>query len=354
MSNKIIMLNISWMKEYDGNKPGYDVPINGGKYPRMNSKAHEEYNFTNVENYFFGHVETIRGDIDSSINIQRLGAKESDDYINGVLIIWIATPAGGGRQVIGWWKNATVFRKRQIAPKNSPESKLRSGNSYITKAKIKDCVLLRPLEREKYPFNFPVHEKRYWPGQSSRYYPVIQAKISSTFKTYFDHLLKEIKIFTPERKTKKTKRGKGFSRKGTSALHRSKVENSAVDFITKYYQKKYLPQDIVDVSKENKGWDLEVFLDESDSSLNVEAKGLSGNNPSIGLTPNEYRIFQEKRTEYRLFIVTNCLSGKKNGFEVYWTGKTWVINKINSEFKVIRNKLEVDIKEIMAAQIKLD
>lgn len=349
---KIVFFNISWMKEYDGNRPGNDIPINGGDFPKRNKYAGEERNYTDVNGVFYGHVETIRGENDTSIDLTNLGAAPNDDKVDGVLVIWIATPVGGGKQVIGWWKNATVYKKR-LTGKHQLEFKLRDGYSYITKAKKVDCVLLSPIEREIYPFSFPPHAKKDWPGQNSRFYPT--SKQSKQFKNYFVDLMESIKSFNMSNKVNlqgrqnvKNKKPKG--RKGTSFLHRSRIEAAAVEFIWKFYEKKYLPLEIRDVSKFNKGWDIEIVLDGRGSQLNVEIKGLSGTNPLVGLTPNEYKHFKSEMPNYRLAIVTNCLSVKK-AFEIYWDGKAWRTNQINSTYKIKRGGKKISIKEIMSAQI---
>jgi len=148
----------------------------------------------------------------------------------------------------------------------------------------------------------------------------------------------------------KKEKGPTKKKKGTSYLHRAKIENAAVDFIWEYYDKKLLPIEIRDVSKLNKGWDIEVVLDDSGSQLNVEVKGLSSKNPLIGLTPNEYKHFKNKTPHYRLVIVTNCLSIKR-GYEIYWNGKAWRVNKINSAYKTTKMGEGIMIKEMMSAQI---
>lgn len=352
---KIIFLNISWMKEYNGNKPGYDIPINGGEFPRRNKEAGEEHNYTDVDGYCYGHVETIRGEVDTSIDLENLGGSANDDNVKNVLIIWIATPTGGGRQVIGWWKDAVVYRKRINAKKGQKEFSLRSDHSYITKAKTKNCILLSPIEREIYPFNFPIHPKKNWPGQSSRFYPLLKIDKADSFKNYFNDLLKHIKSYKPKlaKKTniKTSKNNHGYkNKKGTSFLHRSKIENEAVSFIMKYYDMKLLPVEIRDVSSENKGWDLEIVLDNVGNQLNVECKGLSGQKPFVGLTPNEYLHFKSKYSHYRLFVVTGCLS-KKQGYEIFWDGRSWKMNKISSSHKTKASKAILNVKEMMSAHV---
>jgi len=71
---KIVFFNISWMKHYDGNKPGYDIPVNGGDFPKKNKYAGEERNYTDVNGYYYGHVETAKKNKDTTNNLTNLGA----------------------------------------------------------------------------------------------------------------------------------------------------------------------------------------------------------------------------------------------------------------------------------------
>jgi hypothetical protein len=66
---------------------------------------------------------------------------------------------------------------------------------------------------------------------------------------------------------------------------------------------------VIDVSKEDKGWDFEVSKDGEE--LYVEVKGLSGENVNIELTPNEYEKMKDNKDKYRIFVLTNA--DKKKG-----------------------------------------
>ena len=61
------------------------------------------------------------------------------------------------------------------------------------------------------------------------------------------------------------------------------------------------------VETDNVGWDLEARF-ENEVRLKIEVKGLSGPEPNVGLTPNEYDKFTEKANDYRLAIVTSAIS----------------------------------------------
>ena len=80
-----------------------------------------------------------------------------------------------------------------------------------------------------------------------------------------------------------------------------------MSYVWEYYEK----QDYIlkDVSKDNRGWDLEATS--GSLTLRIEVKGLSGNAAVIELTPNEYRAFIANSHTYKLCIVTGCLAKPK-------------------------------------------
>ena len=85
--------------------------------------------------------------------------------------------------------------------------------------------------------------------------------------------------------------------------HNAKVEKAAVKIVCAHYSRDYT---VESVEGDNVGWDLEARL--HDKVLRIEVKGLSGSEPRVGLTPNEYDKFKEKAEDYRLAIVTEALS----------------------------------------------
>ena len=81
-----------------------------------------------------------------SIRVERLGASPRDDSIDGILVVWVAKSPSDGTVVIGWFRNATVYRARQIPPEGS--GRKREGRhewGYRIKAKEENCRLL-PIE----------------------------------------------------------------------------------------------------------------------------------------------------------------------------------------------------------------
>lgn len=88
---------------------------------------------------------------------------------------------------------------------------------------------------------------------------------------------------------------------------KQQVEISAIETTIKYFEG--LDYIVVSKEKDNVGWDLEAT--NINETLLLEVKGLYGNISSIELTPNEYKNSKEKKTHYKLCIVTNALTKPK-------------------------------------------
>lgn len=112
----------------------------------------------------------------------------------------------------------------------------------------------------------------------------------------------------PIRGHRKTRKGR--SPRQPDQLKKVEVENAATAEVKRFYA---APKwNTKDVSKENKGWDLEAssFWNSKSiakKSLLLEVKGLSGNRLSVELTHNEYETMKAKASDYRVCIVVNAL-----------------------------------------------
>jgi len=110
----LFFVNTGWLPEYQGE----DVKIqNGGQYVADNDgDGHETHNFYQWENgNFYGCTPAGNREI----HIERLGAGRNDEYIEGITVVFTATRPrrmNGGRYIVGWYNNATVFRQRPQHP----------------------------------------------------------------------------------------------------------------------------------------------------------------------------------------------------------------------------------------------
>lgn len=101
----IFFCNVTWMDYYCG--PEEQV-FAGGSYVEKNNRGAEEYNFADLNGLYYGYVAT-QG---HKIKIERLGAGKNDEYIDNVLVVWVARhPARTGVKIVGWYKNARVYRE---------------------------------------------------------------------------------------------------------------------------------------------------------------------------------------------------------------------------------------------------
>jgi len=176
----LLFCNIAWMTNYKGqyDQDGniFDQPERGGDYVQKNGEAHESCNFlSDSSGLVYGHVETWRGNNetghDTDIKIENLGAIKRDLYIDGIDVIWISTHEEGGRRVVGWYKNARVYRARQFHGAESVTDQHERDNvdSFRIVARQEDVFLIPEDDRSL--ILDPHRNKTGWPGKSSIFYP---------------------------------------------------------------------------------------------------------------------------------------------------------------------------------------
>lgn len=151
---KILFCNIGWCEHYDGDIN--DPPKYGGKYDGIKAEIH---NFKKHSGRYYGYVTS---DIDIRKN---LGAKPKDEKLDGVLVIWCTKasnryPGYKGKVIVGWYKNATVYRTHQ----NVPSEAMRERNPKLSETGIynittSEAVLVPSNERD---FKIPKIFRSLW------------------------------------------------------------------------------------------------------------------------------------------------------------------------------------------------
>ena len=98
-----------------------------------------------------------------------------------------------------------------------------------------------------------------------------------------------------------------------------KTENTAVKDIIKHFTDQDFK--VKRVEKDNCGWDLEAT--KLNETLLLEVKGLSGKFYTVNLSENEYqklkRLDKKEQKNYRVCVVTNCLSEKSKRDMIFLT-----------------------------------
>jgi len=115
-----------------------------------------------------------------------------------------------------------------------------------------------------------------------------------------------------------------------NVLMKQQVEAAAIETTIKYFENRgYI---VISKEQDNIGWDLEAT--NSNETLLLEVKGLSGAIVSIELTPNEYRNSVVKKSSYELCIVTNALTEPKLETFSFDTNSGCWKNKLNERLNI--------------------
>src|SRR5699024_6168238 len=142
---RVIFFNIVWMEKYEGLK-GVDSQISGGgSYVNEHGYGHEIYNFKNINGLVYGYAQP-----GGSNNLQRLGADANTESLDNVLVIFTATYKNGGTYIVGWYKNATLFKNCQFS--ELEERKYKDNYiGYYAVASTNDTFLIPVDERFSFP-----------------------------------------------------------------------------------------------------------------------------------------------------------------------------------------------------------
>lgn len=185
------------MKYYKGSEEYNDKPYNGGSYVANHTHVGEEYNFKpinfNGKKTCLGFVETksTNGSYANDLHIEKIRGCENmkkDEYVDDVLVIWCATADTNECVIVGWYKNATVYRQVQYDEQND--------RYYNVKTDADNCVLLSSSGiRRRLQWKAPVakRQKTYGFGQSLIWYPV-----QKEAENYIKNLLDSINDFSGE------------------------------------------------------------------------------------------------------------------------------------------------------------
>ena len=158
------------MKYYRGLSDD-DRIVGKSKHLKEEGWGYEVCNFKKYKGRVYGFVQrpwkrNSSGFVD--IKLERIlndKKKKNVPKVENVLVIWIARHPDGGRFVVGWYRNATVFRECQKFAPVPPLHKKNYLRGYRILTKSGDEELLPTHER-----NILVPRGEGWMGQSSIWY----------------------------------------------------------------------------------------------------------------------------------------------------------------------------------------
>lgn len=270
------------MRKYNGLQG--DTLRGGGTWVKDHKTGGEIYNFQPFKGYCYGYGRVAN----STVALERLGAASGVEFLDDVLVIWVAASC-----VVGWYEHARLYREAQQSPSSNRIDPPVDG-AFCARAKFEHCTLIGPEARKCH-----VPRATKIKGGMGRY---VWYAEGSDFLTFRRKLLRYIasggSVGTPP-----SKRGVG---RQIDTAKRKQVEDSAIDLVWAYFEKYGFT--INDVQDKHLGWDLEATRGEE--KLLIEVKGTSARAAQAELSANEYAHMKMRkhRMHYRVCIVSDALS----------------------------------------------
>lgn len=322
MSEKFIFLRIAWMINYRG-VTANDHPIGAGSFVQDNDDGGEVLNFMPLRGKLYGYA---RMQNDRNLNITRLGVASETAYIDGITVVFFAkNPFTGGQYVVGWYKNARLYRQ----PQQLNLGQRADHPWYTCVTKSSNAVLL--------PVNLRIFATPTdGPGQTNAWY-VMQYAAQTKYMRDFRRFRKNPATYGVVKVRKGNK--KGWLQ---DVERRKAIEIAAMTATELYFTK--LGYIIKYVHKDNVGWDIEATL--GHAVLRLEVKGTGNSLRSIELTPNEFH-HSGQHANYRICIVEYALEQKKATLHIC------VLDRNNNCWRSDSGK-KLAIKPITSARLELD
>jgi hypothetical protein len=319
----VLFCNVGWMERYRGLNQ-HDHIMGGGAYVRTHGRGFEVCNFSAHEGMLYGYVQPPGAEID----LERLGGRQNDDSLDGVTVFWTATRPTGGTAVVGWYKNATVFRNFQKFSTKPEAHRDNNIEGYRISGRESDAKLLSVDERA---FEIP-RQIRGGMGQANVWYadaPESRDLVRKLIAVVNGSGIRMQKKY-PKTRTKQDQERK------------IRVEKAAIRACCDHFEA--LGYEVTSVEKDNCGWDLEAVAGKS--KLRIEVKGLSANTFAVELTANEYDAFVERAADYRLAVVMGALSKRSLRVCRYSPEQSaWLVEE--------DNRLSVAVAERLSATIRV-
>ncbi|WP_188666606.1 protein NO VEIN domain-containing protein [Terasakiella brassicae] len=292
-SQKMVLFRLQWMEDYKGfeniDKPTFEHLFDG-------SDPHEAFNFQ-VENdgCHYGFARISKGD---SIHIERLGEVDQDDkghqYVDGVTVIWTAKHPSGGMVVVGWYRNARVYRDEQYCPDeiNRPfkgdawyRVSANAGDVFFLETELRDKELLKGLgDTWKQARPFYISEKKKFSKMERKLWKLAQGKTGVSVSKK-----RKKPVINQERK--------------------KEVEEGAIKLVTDEFEKRHYT--VESFEDRNVGYDLQAISQDGQEILCIEVKGHGIDTVTADFTFNEYDAITEHQKsqfnqgEYVICIVTS-------------------------------------------------
>jgi hypothetical protein len=157
LASRIVFVRVGRMISYSGPREGDERPEGGGKH-NVNRLGHEAFNFFRdfEGGTLYGTFGIMTEHIDL-LNIDPTLARDSKN-VGNVLVVFVA-PYDGGQRIVGWYRDATVYRASVPYPRevqariqkhfDAEGISNNSFRSYRLRAQISDGAVLLPEGRRE-------------------------------------------------------------------------------------------------------------------------------------------------------------------------------------------------------------
>ena len=146
----MLVLNIAWMQAYQG--MDQDSVQSQAGFIRQEQMGYEIYNFLPIDDHVYGFVQPggyRKPYLQRQICLEKIDPSlgYGADYLDRVLVLWVAPKPGGGTYLVGWYQNARVYRHYQHNKLLSQRAYQGSILGYFVQAQATDAVCLDPSLR---------------------------------------------------------------------------------------------------------------------------------------------------------------------------------------------------------------
>ena len=158
-SYKIIFCNIAYMENYDSSYYENDIPANGGAYVKETKDALEKDNFHYcIDGYVRGFVETKYKDgfkthkQPNDLHIEKIDSLyKKENKIDDVTVVFCAKHPSNekGTLIVGWYKNAIVYRKRLTYDNRKFNLETKSENAFLLPKEDRNFNIPRAANNER-------------------------------------------------------------------------------------------------------------------------------------------------------------------------------------------------------------
>ncbi|MCC5850225.1 MAG: DUF3883 domain-containing protein [Verrucomicrobia bacterium] len=325
---RVLFARVGYMKHYAGVTADDPKPVNGGSYNEENV-GYEIYNFKKMRGSYFGYVQPKVVDRDhplrATINLGRIDPSAADqDEVKNVLVVFVATVTGKGQVVVGFYRNATVYRHAQ--------SFTGSGRSFETHYNLwvnaRNAFLIPPSIR-----TIRVPRGRGGMGQSNVRY-ILDDRCQTRTEEWITGVLNALDAFTvndpvwdedEQRDELESIRenqharasGQGFV---VDAELKKQIELHAMEAAEEHFRGQgYVVDSSVCATRP-----FDLLCRKADTELHVEVKGTTTNGESVILTRNEVMHAHEHPTA--LFILSGIRVVKNGGVRQVSGGKSRIFH----------------------------